>query len=503
MQLLRKREILSVVKLFADMHEEIRKRIWAKEYQSAVKLLIECQQNAIDIGNIIESIEGEGTEAVKLLENYCEQVYQISIDIDSREVDIDELNDTLDKIILDLSTNYKEKIKVLFLPYKVSMWTSFESIWEQAVQDNDCKVDVVPIPYYEINNYQNNTKLCYEGKDFPPNVSIADWKKYNLEREKPDIVFIHNPYDNTNNLTSIHPFYYSENLKKYTKCLVYSPYFTISGYKKGKSDFQYVNKGTINADKVIVQSDFVKKIYLSYGYTSDKLISLGSPKADAIIKKCQSSVEIPEIWREKLSGKKIFLLNTHLSYFPNGTMLEDKYGFNFAEKYHDEILQEILGRGDCGLIWRPHPLLFTMLDSRFQMCNTYVNNFMKKIEESGNCVIDLSGDYTTAFSLSDAMITTYSSLINEYIITGKPVMIFQSKPANEIAEQSPIDLRTCYFRFKKDGGISFKNFIDMVMSKKDPKYEERMNMLHSRSFANLDGTAGEKIYLYLKEFITK
>ena len=40
--------------------------------------------------------------------------------------------------------------------------------------------------------------------------------------------------------------------------------------------------------------------------------------------------------------------------------------------------------------------------------------------------IDRSGDYRAAFSCSDAMITTYSSMINEYMATGKPIMIFQS-----------------------------------------------------------------------------
>ena len=92
-------------------------------------------------------------------------------------------------------------------------------------------------------------------------------------------------------------------------------------------------------------------------------------------------------------------------------------------------------------------------------------------------------------------------MINEYMATGKPIMIFQTKPTDEAAERSPMDLRTCYFKFKKDGGMPFQNFLEMVARREDPKGAERMQMLRERAFANLDGTAGEKIYAYLKEWL--
>ena len=41
----------------------------------------------------------------------------------------------------------------------------------------------------------------------------------------------------------------------------------------------------------------------------------------------------------------------------------------------------------------------------------------------------------------------------------------------------------------------------MVLRGEDPKYKERMQMLNEKAFANLDGSAGEKIYNYLKDWI--
>ena len=47
-----------------------------------------------------------------------------------------------------------------------------------------------------------------------------------LEDKKPDAVFIHNPYDQNNRLTSVHPDFYSSRLKKYADQLIYLPYYT-------------------------------------------------------------------------------------------------------------------------------------------------------------------------------------------------------------------------------------------------------------------------------------
>ena len=43
------------------------------------------------------------------------------------------------------------------------------------------------------------------------------------------ISYIHNPYDNWNYVTSIDPAFYSWELKKYTDCLVYIPYYSTAG----------------------------------------------------------------------------------------------------------------------------------------------------------------------------------------------------------------------------------------------------------------------------------
>ena len=505
MRLEQKKSLLEVVRLFYELHQEVKKSVQKKNEALATDLLIQCQQRGAELGNAIEAILGEGTESVSLLEEYCEHVYEMSTQIRYINAAMcrGQLDQSIRKVEECLKTLSCEKPKLLFLPYKASMWTSFESIYQCAASDPDCQASVVPIPYYEIGDSLKEPVMRYEGDCLPTGVPIVKWEDYRLEEERPDIIFIHNPYDDGNNLTSVHPFYYSSNLKKYTQCLVYSPYFTFSRYTRGRSDGYYMTSGTVNADKILVQSEFVKEIYKSYGYPEEKLVALGSPKMDAVVKENARPAEMPEEWKAKLSGKTVFLLNTHLSYFPTSSLYVERYGFDFAQRYHEQLMKAILNQPEYGLIWRPHPLLFTMIETRFPDCLTYARDLEKRMEESENCVIDRSGDYRAAFSCSDAMITTYSSMINEYMATGKPIMIFQTKPTDEAGERSPMDLRTCYFKFKKDGGMPFKDFLSMVQRGEDTKREERMQMLHGKAFANLDGTAGEKIYASLKEWIMR
>jgi len=290
-------------------------------------------------------------------------------------------------------------------------------------------------------------------------------------------------------------FYTVVKIKNYTDCLVYSPYFTFGSYTPEKSDFQYVAPGIINADRVIVQSEKVKRIFCTYGYEDTKFIVSGSPKVDAIVNLNENNLYIPKEWKEKLCDKKVFLLNTHYSYFPASFSNKTKSG-NYGVRFHNEILEAIVDKKDVGLIWRPHPLLKNMITDRFPECLEYIQYFEKTLLESSNCVIDNLEDYRPAFCYSDALISTWSSLINEYMVLGKPVMIFQTQLSEEARVRAPIDRGINYFRFGSNS-ISFDEFVEMVKAGEDPLYERRMEMI-KQAFVNMNGNAGYNAYMNIK-----
>lgn len=386
----------------------------------------------------------------------------------------------------------KEEIKtrhqVIFMPYKASMWTAFDSIWRAASADPNCDCVVMPIPYYELDSQGNKDKFCYEDKGYPSEVTITHFENYNLEKQQPDIIFIHNPYDGTNNLTRVDENYYSKNLKKYTNMLVYSPYFTIRWYNPQKGSLQCITPATIYSDKVIVQSKRLKEIYVEHGHNPDKFLVLGSPKVDAVVQSIQNPPEVPNQWVDKIKDKHVFLINTHMSYF-------SRYGEHAFERI-EKLISSCVERKDCAFIWRPHPLTETMLENKFPHYLEEYKVLLNNVKHSENGILDRFSDYSYAFSVSKAMFSTYSSLITEYMVTGKPICILQKENNKELNKTSPVNYSLNYYC--QGNELSEKRFVEMVINGEDPLYEDRMKMIKEALVNSTDGSCGKKVYEYLK-----
>ena len=123
-----------------------------------------------------------------------------------------------------LQEDADRKTVIYFLPYKSSMWDSLESVYLAAQDDPNCDAYVMPIPYYDRNPDGSLGNMHYEGDRFPADIPITDYRQVDLQAVQPDIIYIHNPYDYANYVTTIDPAYYSDKLKSYCKLLVYIPY---------------------------------------------------------------------------------------------------------------------------------------------------------------------------------------------------------------------------------------------------------------------------------------
>ena len=495
MRVYKKREILKLLKTMQYAHGKLKNRISKINSDVCYQYLEDLQNSAIAIGNAIEETN-KNMDIVGLLEDYCEYVFQCAQAQNNylKMMELDKMKHQCgfirEKILNEVET---DKLQVIFMPYKADMWTSFESIWQAAKNDDECDVKVIPIPYYDITD-PGNIKKYYEIARFSQDIEMESYLDYDLEENHPDIIFIHNPYDEYNNLTRVPQQYFSYNLRQNAGMLVYSPYFTIGTFNN-KQDFMFTMPGVLNADYILAQSDRVKNIFTRFGIDERKVLSFGSPKIDEIILNEKKEYGIKEEWKEKIRGRKVFLLNTHLSYFPKALEYQGSMN-NYAVKFHQEIMDTFLNNEKCALIWRPHPLLKNMLQGRYPECLEFINLFENRVRESNNGIIDDTGDYYYAFHCSDALISTWSSLVNEYMVTGKPILIMQKKMDDKTVEQSPIDRNKNYFRLGKDR-ITFSQFRDNVLKNFDPLYEERIKEVH-RAFPNMNGDAGEKIYSYLK-----
>lgn len=506
-----KERILQLLQTLQEAHEEIVVYLRKGDAERTGGILADCQDCAVLIGNTVEQFEPAAIKIVEKIENYCELLFRMHTELsragsDSVEQLQNDLHLQLSQITEAVENEIKAPLKMVFMPYKASMWTSLATIWEAAQRDPECEAQVVVLPYFNLDMEQKPVELVYEAELFPSDVPIVSYTQYDLVKEHPDMIFIHNPYDGGNNVTRLPEQYYSYNLKKYTNRLVFSPYGLMGYYNPNYGALMCCTNAVKVVDKIIVQSDRVKKIYMDYGIDEDKLISVGSPKVDAIVRSLNEPIMYPEEWKKKLEGRKVFLLNTHLSYFIKGYLYKKKYPdrLDYAEWYHRTFLDMLLNREDCALIWRPHPLLKTTLKSRgLYDTLALVEECEQRIQASENAVIDTNGSYNMSFRISDALVSTYSSIIPEYMLSGKPVYIYENRLNEENCKNSPVDYTNNYYKARKGEEPQFPIFIDMILKGEDPLHDKRMQDV-KRAFANQNGNIGEMILRELKkEFIDK
>lgn len=430
----KKKELIKLIGSLAEVNDAIIKNFSRLDTEAIIEALTECQETAITIGTYFE--EKELREIVHILEDYCEMIYQMTL-ILSDPNQVKKLAKKIQKHLFQISNQAKydlpdDKREVIFLPYKASMWDSLESVWKAASEDEMCEAFVIPVPYFDKNPDGTLGQFHYEGNEYPVNVPITDWQEYNIPERRPDAIYIHNPYDQFNYVTSVHPYFYASNLRKYTDLLVYIPYF-IAIDDNVEEHFCTTN-GVLYAHKVIVQSKKVRQTYIKefhkfekennckglFGKIEDKVVALGSPKYDKVLASKREDYELPSEWKKVIerpdrSRKKVILYNTTI-----GSTLKESV--DMLTKIED-VLRVFENDKETALLWRPHPLLKTTLKS---MRPDLLRDFLR-IEEDykkgGWGIYDESADLYRAIAVSDAYYGDMSSVVELYKQTGKPIMI--------------------------------------------------------------------------------
>ena len=211
-----KRRLLQTAALLMRANEKVFMGFGQNTEEVMIDALSQSHETPLLLGSELENVGI--ADLFTLLEVYCEDLYEMSQNLHSKK----QIARLYKKIKKELKLLYErvendmetDRLCFVFLPYKVSMWDSMETVWKAADKDSDCDAYVVPIPYFDKDQDGNLTVEHYEGDQYPPDVPVTDYRIFRLEDKKPDAVFIHNPYDQNNRLTSVHPDFYSSRLKK-------------------------------------------------------------------------------------------------------------------------------------------------------------------------------------------------------------------------------------------------------------------------------------------------
>lgn len=438
-----KESALELALILQKANAEVKKLVEQKNITALQTILTECQNGAISLGTMIEESEGEGFVTVKILEEYCEQIYLLHESLmEANETEANKYAKNLIKTMTRVENSIKNDIKVrkevVFLPYKASMWDSLESVWKKMDADPEWDAYVVPIPYFDKNPDGTAKEAHYEGDQYPNYVPITHYNEYDFQKRHPDEIYIHNPYDESNFVTSVHPFFYSSNIKQYTDKLVYIPYFVLAEptlpedlkYLEGMSHFITV-PGVLHADQVIVQSEAMKKAYVtvmtnlvgeeSRKLWEEKILGTGSPKFDKVMNAKKEDQNIPEEWMKKIlkpdgTWKKVVLYNTSVS-----ALLQNDE--KMVEKIKRVLQTFYENRENVTLWWRPHPLIKATIESmRPQLWEAY-NQVVEKYKLDDWGIYDDTAEMDRAIAVCNAYYGDGSSLIQLCQKKGMPIMV--------------------------------------------------------------------------------
>lgn len=432
-----------------------------------------CSDNMAALEKNSDSIKNK--EYLELLDKFKESVSQISVG------DAAEISKRLKELISE-SVVYK----VIFMPYKASMWDSLESIWMAADKAERCEALVVPITYYELDSNQNPVKKVNERDRFPEYVNTINDEEYDLENDLPDIIYIHNPYDNTNLVTRVDSRYYSWNLKKYCEKLVYVPYYK---WVDGVSSASF-KSAMYHADYTVQSSDDAVKrcIEASPEYAGalgmetivvrkameKKLINLGSPEVDKVLSLSKDNVPMPDDWEGKVIKSRVNVVyNTTIDeIFESRTFDKVKETLNFFKKNSEKAF----------VIWRPHPLMKQTLTSMLPNLVDEYDELMNEFITGDYGVLDANPSMHYAMFWSDMYYGYKTSSMTElYKYTGKIVLEDAPKLTKFVSKRSAGNILN---ELKESNVVSepdysLENIVDIIAGNDELKYGKHLDLENS------------------------
>lgn len=374
----------------------------------------------------------------------------------------------------------KNKIKVFFICQWRQGYIKFYDVVKSMASDDKFDVNLLVVPE-NIEEYPKNKDLKYWEEVFEGiNVinSITDKGWYSLKNEKPNYVFVQRPY---NNYLPIE--YATHEMCKYTK-LCYIPY----GYLLG------------DLRNVTVPGDFLKTLYFFFAeneyeqkYGEEMMkdfegihysMNLGYPMLDRELKK------IKEDHSAFLNAK--IKDEFKIIYTPRWTMDKSLYSSTFFE-YKDKFIDYVNKNNKIKYVFRPHPLMFNNFINEGLMSKKQVNEYLENFKE--NKVYDDQGDYFDTFRESDVLITDFSSIIIDYFILEKPIILCGNNDYNSFSEIMKKMVDTMYIA---NNWTEVEKYLNDLQQGKDPKKKDRNKILKMILEEN-DGRVSKKITECLKE----
>lgn len=327
--------------------------------------------------------------------------------------------------------DYKDKKMVVFMPFKAKYWNMMAGLWKEYERSGEYTLIAIPAPYY-YKNIDGTVEKFNDDKQYPEYVKIVSPENFDFDNEYVEKIIIQNPYDSYNATTTVHPQFYAKKLAMCTKELIYIPYFETE--ENNPSDMRaYVSMdsyvtmpGVVYSDKVIVQSEGIKALYVKklseyFGEETRDIWNtkiIGNGKHYIEMENSDSKYDdIPEKWKgyiKKSDGsyKKVILYFICTNdVLENGHRVFDKIkrSMDTFLEYEDSVV--------------PLMMFESNIDEILQMENPELLEDYNEIKMNFTQYIVNENELDKAMNLCDAFYGDAGSEAQLCRNSGKPVMI--------------------------------------------------------------------------------
>lgn len=316
-----------------------------------------------------------------------------------------------------------KRIQIVFFCQKYATFPSLKSVYEQALQDDRFEVKLV---YIQFSHFHQDTQAAdnemqnYLDAGYP----VIGWESYDLAKDSPDLAIFVSPYDEVPEGFSV------EEVSKVVRRCVYIPYgLFIDTDVEELIRLRYQLPMYVLAWLVTFDDAHTVQFAQKYLYGKSNMLGIGNPRFDFVrmLPLSEDQEYIDEI-RSRAKGRKIVMWNTHHTLHKD----DRKKTFSAWEKYGKQVFAYFWKRNDMFLLWRPHPLFRGALRELYG--EKEADAFMEEAVSYENVMLDEYRGYSAAFFAADLMITDQSSMLKEFLFTGKPVVVTVIQPEYLIDE---------------------------------------------------------------------
>jgi hypothetical protein len=392
------------------------------------------------------------------------------------ESEIADLSKENIQLRLKIKKTANEKINVLFICHRPSIWVALKTVYEAMKTDDRFCVTIVVIPNkkqlpkFGLNHavYESEgAESFWKGKDVIQGYNYESQTWLNVKQLNPDYVFLQQPY----NITKP-DFLNSKIISRYAK-LCYVPYFTFLPNKINNTvndecnPMDFLDDLSFYFTQSKAHFEYVSKRYDSINSKFTKIVLTGDPYFDNLseINKDESNWNFPD--------KKEYF---RLIWTPRWCTNEGNCSFF---DYKDKLIDYCINNKDIDFIFRPHPQAFANWNATGELPEAQAAKYKEIYDTNENIKIDTRKDYLGTFYTSNCIISDISSIIPEYFLTGKPIIYCDKKGSiNTFVKDKGYAAGFYWVQNWED----LEKTLDMLRSGKDPLREKRQELIKSEFY---------------------